>query len=249
MERLFLTCDLTRIHLDALLTIGQHLSEAAATLLPEGVATAPVAELDEALEALGLAMRQPQTKRGAANRLAADLAVEETWRGFVLAQKAMTLHPDPVRREAARSIYALARQVGYLTDLGKQEKYGRLRVLMGQLDEMAPERLALARADDWAGALRERIESHEAADKALTAMKDEIQSGLARAARGAVERAMRQLLSLVEARAIVEGATAYEAFANRVNTLIAEAKAQIKSRESRALGAAGEADNDEPQPK
>lgn len=190
MERLFLTCDLTRIHLDALLTIGQHLSEAAATLLPEGVATAPVAELDEALEALGLAMRQPQTKRGAANRLAADLAVEETWRGFVLAQKAMTLHPDPARREAARSIYALARQVGYLTDLGKQEKYGRLRVLMGQLDEMAPERLALARADDWAGA-----------------------------------------------------------FANRVNTLIAEAKAQIKSRESRALGAAGEADSDEPQPK
>ena len=80
MERLFLTCDLTRIHLDALLTIGQHLSEAAATLLPEGVATAPVAELDEALEALGLAMRQPQTKRGATNRLAADLAVEETWR-------------------------------------------------------------------------------------------------------------------------------------------------------------------------
>ena len=120
---------------------------------------------------------------------------------------------------------------------------------MGQLDEMAPERLALARADDWAGALRERIERHEAADKALTAMKDEIQSGLARAARGAVERAMRQLLSLVEARAIVEGATAYEAFANRVNTLIAEAKAQIKSRESRALGAAGEADSDEPQPK
>ena len=64
MERLFLTCDLTRIHLDALLTIGQHLSEAAATLLPEGVATAPVAELDEALEARDTGQAQTQSFHG-----------------------------------------------------------------------------------------------------------------------------------------------------------------------------------------
>lgn len=188
---------------------------------------AAVDAFDEALKA---SAKNPMT----ATAIQADEAADATWVGTNMQIKAMLNHPDETRRAIAEEAADIFAKYGNITNLAYNEEYGRMHNLLQDIDKMGEEKLQKICIDAWIAEMHKCYDAFRAADAARTAAAAGREVGIVKEKRIIADEAFRSLCTRVNALVLVNGETPYGEFIDRVNVIIAQAKAVLASRETRA---------------
>lgn len=188
---------------------------------------AAVNAFDEALKA---SAKNPM----AATAIQADEAADAAWVGTNMQIKAMLNHPDETRRAIAEEAADIFAKYGNITNLAYNEEYGRMHNLLQDIDKMGEEKLQKICIDAWIAEMHKCYDAFRAADAARTAAAAGREVGIVKEKRIIADEAFRSLCTRVNALVLVNGEAPYGKFIDRVNVIIAQAKAVLASRETRA---------------
>lgn len=164
----------------------------------------------------------------------ADALVDEIYRGFRLYIRGMQLHPDMAKRAEADSVLAIIDKYGDVVNLPYNQQYGALHNSMQELTALPAEMQTSLGLTPWLEGLTLAIAKFQSAREALTAEKGAYQAGLSKETRIAAEKAYRTFVKSVNVFAAAFGEANYATFIDQVNSMIADAKAVLKSRATRA---------------
>lgn len=246
MDKIFISCNFQRVHVNEFFTLANQVLQAAETMLTGKTEAQPmIAAYKTSVEAFDAALKQSAKNSYTASVEMADEAVDQAWSDMWAMTKAMLRHPNLERRKASAAVYDLMQKYGNVTNLSYKEEYGRLKNLSQDLEALGTEQLGLAYVDEWFEELKKRIATYETAEEGRLAEEDARQVGAVKAARQATEDALRLLLRQIEALVLINGEAGYTEFIARVNTLFSEMKTVIKSRQTKAANKpedAGKAD-------
>lgn len=250
MDKIFISCNFQRAHVNEFFTLANQTLQAAETMLAGKTEAQPmIAAYKTTVEAFDAALKQSAKNSYTDSVVMADEAVDQAWSDMWGLTKVMVRHPNLERRKASAAVYDLMQKYGNVTNLSYKEEYGRLKNLTQDLEALGAEQLGLAYVDEWFEELKRRIATYETAEAGRLAEEDARQVGVVKATRQATEDALRLLLRQIEALVLINGEAGYTAFIDRVNTLFSEMKAVIKSRQTKAANKpddAGKADSSLP---
>lgn len=193
-----------------------------------------VATYKAAVDAFDEALKASAKNPMAATAIQADEAADATWVGTNMQIKAMLNHPDQTRRAIAEEAADIFAKYGNITNMAYNEEYGRMHNLLQDIDKMGEEKLQKICIDAWIAEMHKCYDAFRAADAARTAAAAGREVGIVKEKRIIADEAFRSLCTRVNALVLVNGETPYGEFIDRVNVIIAQAKAVLASRETRA---------------
>ena len=180
---------------------------------------------DETLESSG---------KDSAETLACEKQRDAMWRSSNAYAKAMTAHPDPELAAIAGRVKAEYDKYGDVTGLSVVQESGALHNLFQDIRAIPAQDRIKIHFEEWFNALETAENNYLAAIAARTDVRAEKEIGAVKRTRSEAESAYNHLVEVVNLLAKLEGDTAYLPFINRMNVLIAEQKATLKARQTRA---------------
>ena len=162
---------------------------------------------------------------------------DRLWRSNNAYIKAMTAHPNPELAAIAERLKAEFDKYGDLTYLPVVQESGALHNLIQDIQAIPAQDRSKIHYEEWFNALDTAENNYLAAVAARTDVRSEKEVGAVKRTRTEAEAAYTHLVEVVNLLAKVEGDTAYLPFINRMNVLIAEQKATLKARQTRAAKA------------
>lgn len=208
--------------------------EAETALLTLESDAAMVAAYKAAVDAFDEALKLNEKNPMAAAAIEADEAADAAWSGTNMQIKAMLNHPDGTRRAVAKEAADIFAKYGNIMEMAYNEEYGRMHNLLQDLDQMGSEKLKKIFIDEWVAELHRCYDAFRAADAARTAAEAGREVGIVKEKRILADEAFRTLCTKVNALALVNGEEPYAEFIDRINVIIAQAKAVLASRQTRA---------------
>lgn len=151
--------------------------------------------------------------------------------------KAMTEHPDSELAAIAERLKAEYDKYGDIANMPIVQESGALHNLFQDIRAIPAQDRIKIHFEEWFNALETAENNYLAAIAARTDVRAEKEIGAVKRTRSEAEAAYAHLVEVVNLLAKVEGDTAYLPFINRMNVLIAEQKATLKARQTRAAKA------------
>ena len=159
---------------------------------------------------------------------------DRLWRSNNAYIKAMTAHPNPELAAIAERLKAEFDKYGDVTYLPVVQESGALHNLIQDIQAIPAQDRSKIHYEEWFNALDTAENNYLAAVASRTDVRSEKEVGAVKRTRTEAEAAYTHLVEVVNLLAKVEGDTAYLPFINRMNVLIAEQKATLKARQTRA---------------
>lgn len=162
----------------------------------------------------------------------------------------MTSHPNPEMAAIAERVKAEFDKYGDVTGLSAVQESGALHNLFQDIRAIPAQDRIKIHYEEWFNALETAENNYQAAVAARTDVRAEKEVGAVKRTRLDAEAAYAHLVEVVNLLAKLEGDTDYLPFISRMNVLIAEQRATLKSRQTRAANAKEEATPEptEPEP-
>lgn len=175
---------------------------------------------------------------------------DKQWRVNNAYVKAMTSHPNPEMAAIAERVKAEFDKYGDVTGLSAVQESGALHNLFQDIRTIPAQDRIKIHYEEWFNALETAENNYQAAVAARTDVRAEKEVGAVKRTRLDAEAAYAHLVEVVNLLAKLEGDTDYLPFISRMNVLIAEQRATLKSRQTRAANAKEEATPEptEPEP-
>lgn len=210
--------------------------------LPEvkGLA-APFAAYSELYYLLNTGIEQVRKSEHTAKLKQADKLRGDVYRGFVLFIDAFRHHPNPGKKEAARTIQIVIDSYGNLRDKPYQEETASIYNFLETMDQRCSPAIELLGAASW---MEDLSVANDAFDELMTMRFDENVGERVNVGetRRALELAYANFISLVEALVQLDSENpAYRKFIERLNARIVyyrDVLAQRKGRTQKKNGAA-----------
>ena len=196
---------------------------------------APINAFEAAYQALDVALES--STADSAEAKAYEELRDRLWRSNNAYIKAMTAHPNPELAAIAERLKAEFDKYGDLTYLPVVQESGALHNLIQDIQAIPAQDRSKIHYEEWFNALDTAENNYLAAVAARTDVRSEKEVGAVKRTRTEAEAAYTHLVEVVNLLAKVEGDTAYLPFINRMNVLIAEQKATLKARQTRAAKA------------
>ncbi|MGM9796226.1 MAG: DUF6261 family protein [Parabacteroides sp.] len=162
---------------------------------------------------------------------------DKLWRSNNAYLKAMTAHPNPELAAIAERLKAEFDKYGDVTNLPVVQESGALHNLIQDILAIPALDRGKIHYEEWFNALETAENNYLAAVASRTDVRAEKEVGSVKRTRSEAEAAYTHLVDVVNLLAKVEGDTAYLPFINRMNVLIAEQRATLKARQTRAAKA------------
>ena len=159
---------------------------------------------------------------------------DRLWRSNNAYIKAMTAHPNPELAAIAERVKAEFDKYGDVTNLPVVQESGALHNLIQDIQAIPAQDRSKIHYEEWFNALDTAENNYLAAVASRTDVRSEKEVGAVKRTRIEAEAAYTHLVEVVNLLAKVEGDTAYLPFINRMNVLIAEQRATLKARQTRA---------------
>ena len=159
---------------------------------------------------------------------------DRLWRSNNAYLKAMTAHPNPELAAIAERLKAEFDKYGDVTYLPVVQESGALHNLIQDIQAIPAQDRSKIHYEEWFNALDTAENNYLVAVAARTDVRSEKEVGAVKRTRIEAEAAYTHLVDVVNLLAKLEGDTAYLPFINRMNVLIAEQKATLKARQTRA---------------
>ena len=196
---------------------------------------APINAFEAAYQAFDVALES--STADSAEAKAYEELRDRLWRSNNAYIKAMTAHPNPELAAIAERLKAEFDKYGDVTYLPVVQESGALHNLIQDIQAIPAQDRSKIHYEEWFNALDTAENNYLAAVAARTDVRSEKEVGAVKRTRTEAEAAYTHLVEVVNLLAKVEGDTAYLPFINRMNVLIAEQKATLKARQTRAAKA------------
>lgn len=202
----------------------------ATTLLTESTDQEMIAVLKKAVADFTEVVRLSQILSSTDNLVAIDELVDSAWRGLHGQVKVMLRHPSAEVSAIANETMAILDKYGDITNQSYNDEYGAMLSLINDLNALGAEKLQKIYLTDWVAELDLRRTEFNETQAIRENEKTQVEVGETKAKRTAVDRAYRDFVELVNAKALVLGVAPYEAFIKRANVIIDEAKLELTQR-------------------
>ena len=196
---------------------------------------APINAFEAAYQAFDVALES--STADSAEAKAYEELRDRLWRSNNAYIKAMTAHPNPELAAIAERLKAEFDKYGDVTNLPVVQESGALHNLIQDIQAIPAQDRSKIHYEEWFNALDTAENNYLAAVAARTDVRSEKEVGAVKRTRIEAEAAYTHLVDVVNLLAKLEGDTAYLPFINRMNVLIAEQKATLKARQTRAAKA------------
>ena len=196
---------------------------------------APINAFEAAYQAFDVALES--STADSAEAKAYEELRDRLWRSNNAYIKAMTAHPNPELAAIAERVKAEFDKYGDVTNLPVVQESGALHNLIQDIQAIPAQDRSKIHYEEWFNALDTAENNYLAAVAARTDVRSEKEVGAVKRTRIEAEAAYTHLVDVVNLLAKLEGDTAYLPFINRMNVLIAEQKATLKARQTRAAKA------------
>lgn len=196
---------------------------------------APINAFEAAYQAFDVALES--STADSAEAKAYEELRDRLWRSNNAYIKAMTAHPNPELAAIAERVKAEFDKYGDVTYLPVVQESGALHNLIQDIQAIPAQDRSKIHYEEWFNALDTAENNYLAAVAARTDVRSEKEVGAVKRTRIEAEAAYTHLVDVVNLLAKLEGDTAYLPFINRMNVLIAEQKATLKARQTRAAKA------------
>ena len=196
---------------------------------------APINAFEAAYQAFDVALES--STADSAEAKAYEELRDRLWRSNNAYIKAMTAHPNPELAAIAERVKAEFDKYGDVTNLPVVQESGALHNLIQDIRTISAQDRSKIHYEEWFNALETAENNYLAAVAARTDVRSEKEVGAVKRTRIEAEAAYTHLVDVVNLLAKLEGDTAYLPFINRMNVLIAEQKATLKARQTRAAKA------------
>ena len=196
---------------------------------------APINAFEAAYQAFDVALES--STADSAEAKAYEELRDRLWRSNNAYIKAMTAHPNPELAAIAERVKAEFDKYGDVTYLPVVQESGALHNLIQDIQAIPAQDRSKIHYEEWLNALDTAENSYLVAVAARTDVRSEKEVGAVKRTRIEAEAAYTHLVDVVNLLAKLEGDTAYLPFINRMNVLIAEQKATLKARQTRAAKA------------
>ena len=196
---------------------------------------APINAFEAAYQAFDVALES--STADSAEAKAYEELRDRLWRSNNAYIKAMTAHPNPELAAIAERVKAEFDKYGDVTYLPVVQESGALHNLIQDIQAIPAQDRSKIHYEEWFNALDTAENNYLAAVASRTDVRSEKEVGAVKRTRIEAEAAYTHLVEVVNLLAKVEGDTAYLPFINRMNVLIAEQKATLKARQTRAAKA------------
>ena len=196
---------------------------------------APINAFEAAYQAFDVALES--STADSAEAKAYEELRDRLWRSNNAYIKAMTAHPNPELAAIAERLKAEFDKYGDVTYLPVVQESGALHNLIQDIQAIPAQDRSKIHYEEWFNALDTAENNYLAAVASRTDVRSEKEVGAVKRTRIEAEAAYTHLVEVVNLLAKVEGDTAYLPFINRMNVLIAEQKATLKARQTRAAKA------------
>lgn len=196
---------------------------------------APINAFEAAYQAFDVALES--STADSAEAKAYEELRDRLWRSNNAYIKAMTAHPNPELAAIAERVKAEFDKYGDVTNLPVVQESGALHNLIQDIQAIPAQDRSKIHYEEWFNALDTAENNYLAAVASRTDVRSEKEVGAVKRTRIEAEAAYTHLVDVVNLLAKLEGDTAYLPFINRMNVLIAEQKATLKARQTRAAKA------------
>lgn len=196
---------------------------------------APINAFEAAYQAFDVALES--STADSAEAKAYEELRDRLWRSNNAYIKAMTAHPNPELAAIAERVKAEFDKYGDVTYLPVVQESGALHNLIQDIRTISAQDRSKIHYEEWFNALDTAENNYLAAVASRTDVRSEKEVGAVKRTRIEAEAAYTHLVDVVNLLAKLEGDTAYLPFINRMNVLIAEQKATLKARQTRAAKA------------
>ncbi|MCI7781683.1 MAG: DUF6261 family protein [Parabacteroides sp.] len=196
---------------------------------------APINAFEAAYQAFDVALES--STADSAEAKAYEELRDRLWRSNNAYIKAMTAHPNPELAAIAERVKAEFDKYGDVTYLPVVQESGALHNLIQDIRTISAQDRSKIHYEEWFNALETAENNYLAAVASRTDVRSEKEVGAVKRTRIEAEAAYTHLVDVVNLLAKLEGDTAYLPFINRMNVLIAEQKATLKARQTRAAKA------------
>ena len=196
---------------------------------------APINAFEAAYQAFDVALES--STADSAEAKAYEELRDRLWRSNNAYLKAMTAHPNPELAAIAERVKAEFDKYGDVTYLPVVQESGALHNLIQDIQAIPAQDRSKIHYEEWFNALDTAENNYLAAVASRTDVRSEKEVGAVKRTRIEAEAAYTHLVDVVNLLAKLEGDTAYLPFINRMNVLIAEQKATLKARQTRAAKA------------
>lgn len=196
---------------------------------------APINAFEAAYQAFDVALES--STADSAEAKAYEELRDRLWRSNNAYIKAMTAHPNPELAAIAERVKAEFDKYGDVTNLPVVQESGALHNLIQDIRTISAQDRSKIHYEEWFNALETAENNYLAAVASRTDVRSEKEVGAVKRTRIEAEAAYTHLVEVVNLLAKVESDTAYLPFINRMNVLIAEQKATLKARQTRAAKA------------
>ncbi len=196
---------------------------------------APINAFEAAYQAFDVALES--STADSAEAKAYEELRDRLWRSNNAYIKAMTAHPNPELAAIAERVKAEFDKYGDVTNLPVVQESGALHNLIQDIRTISAQDRSKIHYEEWFNALETAENNYLAAVASRTDVRSEKEVGAVKRTRIEAEAAYTHLVDVVNLLAKLEGDTAYLPFINRMNVLIAEQKATLKARQTRAAKA------------
>lgn len=196
---------------------------------------APINAFEAAYQAFDVALES--STADSAEAKAYEELRDRLWRSNNAYIKAMTAHPNPELAAIAERVKAEFDKYGDVTYLPVVQESGALHNLIQDIQAIPAQDRSKIHYEEWFNALDTAENNYLAAVASRTDVRSEKEVGAVKRTRIEAEAAYTHLVDVVNLLAKLEGDTAYLPFINRMNVLIAEQKATLKARQTRAAKA------------
>ena len=196
---------------------------------------APINAFEAAYQAFDVALES--STADSAEAKAYEELRDRLWRSNNAYIKAMTAHPNPELAAIAERVKAEFDKYGDVTYLPVVQESGALHNLIQDIQAIPAQDRSKIHYEEWFNALDTAENNYLAAVASRTDVRSEKEVGAVKRTRIEAEAAYTHLVEVVNLLAKVESDTAYLPFINRMNVLIAEQKATLKARQTRAAKA------------
>lgn len=195
--------------------------------------TKMVDEFKAAVSAFDEALKMNAKNSMTEQVLAADARTDEAWRTLSQLVKVLSNHPTEAVAEAAREVSTIMQKYGDITGMAYNEEYGNLHNALQELEGVDAAKQKLVMADALVAELQAGYKAFMSASSERDAEEAKKQVGIVKKTRSAAEAAYRTLVDRVNALAVVNGEAEYADFIDRVNEIVAAAKATLAARKTR----------------
>ena len=196
---------------------------------------APINAFEAAYQAFDVALES--STADSAEAKAYEELRDRLWRSNNAYIKAMTAHPNPELAAIAERVKAEFDKYGDVTYLPVVQESGALHNLIQDIQAIPAQDRSKIHYEEWFNALDTAENNYLVAVASRTDVRSEKEVGAVKRTRIEAEAAYTHLVDVVNLLAKLEGDTAYLPFINRMNVLIAEQKATLKARQTRAAKA------------